>query len=106
MEYSSGHDWAKLFRQGFQLLERLAQDDRVCIRQPKRNLQVKLVRTISPGDDFVAYIDAIGDLDGTHCLIDWKTTLSRYPDAPDGLLSLDPQLVCYSWMSGRLKPQP
>src|SRR5439155_924156 len=27
-------------------------------------------------------------------------TSSRYPHEPVGLLTLDPQLVCYSWMSG------
>ena len=32
--------------------------------------------------------------------MEWKTTSSRYPEEPDGLLSLDPQLVCYSWMTG------
>ena len=26
-----------------------------------------------------AYIDAIGELDGNRCLMDWKTTTSRYP---------------------------
>jgi len=31
--------------------------------------------------------------------IDWKTT-SRYTDEPEGLLSLDPQLICYSWVTG------
>ena len=46
------------------------------------------------------YIDALGELDGEHCLIDWKTTTSRYPEEPNGLLSLDPQLICYSWISG------
>jgi hypothetical protein len=100
LEYSSGDDWARLYRQGIQLLERLAQDDRVRIRHPRKNLQVKLARTLSTGDEFVSYIDAIGELDGTPCLIDWKTTTSRYPEGPDGLLSLDPQLICYSWMSG------
>jgi CRISPR/Cas system-associated exonuclease Cas4 (RecB family) len=100
LEYSSGDDWARLYRQGIQLLERLAQDDRVRIRQPRKNLQVKLARTLPSGDEFVSYIDAIGELDGTPCLIDWKTTTSRYPEGPDGLLSLDPQLICYSWMSG------
>jgi hypothetical protein len=24
----------------------------------------------------------------------------RYPEEPDGLLALDPQLVCYSWVTG------
>ena len=41
---------------------------------------------------FVSYIDAIGELDGKRCLIDWKTTTSRYSEEPEGLLSLDPQL--------------
>jgi hypothetical protein len=45
-------------------------------------------------------VDAIGELDGAKCILDWKTTGSRYPEQPDGLLSLDPQLVCYSWMTG------
>ena len=30
----------------------------------------------------------------------WKTTSSRYPEEPHGLLALDPQLVCYSWVTG------
>ena len=51
-------------------------------------------------NQFVAYIDAIGELDGQRCLMDWKTTTSRYPEAPTGLLTLDPQLICYSWMTG------
>ena len=100
LEYSNADDWERLGRQGVQLLERLAQDDRIRIRQPGRNLQVKLLRPLSTGNDFVAYIDALGYLDGTRCLIEWKTTTSRYPEEPEGLLALDPQLVCYSWMSG------
>jgi len=32
--------------------------------------------------------------------MDWKTTTSRYAVEPEGLLSLDPQLICYSWISG------
>ena len=48
----------------------------------------------------MAYIDAIGNVDDRECFIEWKTTSSRYADQPEGLLSLDPQLVCYSWISG------
>ena len=48
----------------------------------------------------MAYVDAIGQLDGKRCLLEWKTTSSRYPEEPDGLLALDPQLVCYSWITG------
>ncbi|HXX16052.1 MAG TPA: hypothetical protein VEJ47_14220 [Candidatus Eremiobacteraceae bacterium] len=32
--------------------------------------------------------------------MDWKTTSSRYPDEPARLLTLDPQLICYSWITG------
>jgi len=82
------------------LLERFAQDDRVQIRSPKQNLQVKLTCSLFGGGDFVSYVDAIGKVDGTKCIIDWKTTTSRYPEHPEGLLALDPQLICYSWMAG------
>jgi hypothetical protein len=58
------------------------------------------VRDLPNTNQFVSYIDAIGELDGYRCLMDWKTTSSRYPEGPAELLSLDPQLICYSWMTG------
>jgi hypothetical protein len=70
------------------------------IPQPTENLQVKVVRKLPDTNQFVSFIDAIGELDGIRCLIDWKTTTSRYPEEPAGLLSLDPQLICYSWVTG------
>src|SRR5882724_5804804 len=33
-------------------------------------------------------------------MLEWKTASSRYPTEPNGLLALDPQLVCYSWITG------
>src|ERR1700676_4850732 len=100
LEYSRGDDWDRMLRQGIRLLERLAQDDRIRIQQPRDNMQVKLVRSLSGDNDFVSYIDAVGTLDGKRCLLEWKTTAARYPEEPDGLLALDPQLICYSWISG------
>jgi PD-(D/E)XK nuclease superfamily len=102
LEYSHRDTWDRMLQQGIQLLDRFAQEDRVRIRQPHRNLQIKFTRPLSssPGNDFVAYVDAIGQLDGTRCLLEWKTTSSRYPEEPLGLLALDPQLICYSWMTG------
>ena len=100
LQYSKGDSWDRMLQQGIQLLERFCQDGRVRIRQPRRNLQVKVARSISPQNEFVAYIDAIGYLDGLRCLLEWKTTSSRYPEEPQGLLALDPQLVCYSWVTG------
>jgi hypothetical protein len=99
-EYKKGESWDRLVHQGVHLLERFAQDDRVRIANAKSDLQVKLERELPGNNDFVAYIDALGELDGKRCLIDWKTTTSRYSEQPDGLLSLDPQLICYSWISG------
>lgn len=98
--YRKGDSWDRMAHQGVHLLEKFAQDDRIRVPRPEEHLQLKINRTLAGGNDFVSYIDAIGELDGEKCLIDWKTTTSRYTESPDGLLSLDPQLICYSWMSG------
>lgn len=100
LQYSKGDSWDRMLRQGIMLLTRFCQDDRVRVGQSRRNLQVKITRPVAGKNDFVAYVDAIGKLDGVPCLLEWKTSSSRYPEQPDGLLSLDPQLVCYSWMTG------
>src|SRR5260370_36740285 len=68
LEYSHGDSWERMFRQGVQLLERLAQDDRIRISQPSHNLQIKHERSIANGNDFVAYIDGIVKLGGNHSL--------------------------------------
>lgn len=100
LEYPNGSTWDRMLQQGILLLERFAQDHRVRVREPRKTLQVQFARLLPDGNDFVAYIDALGYLDGTRCLLEWKTTSTRYPEEPDGLLSLDPQLVCYSWITG------
>src|ERR1700740_2926619 len=99
-EYKKGESWDRLVHQGVHLLQRFAQDDRIKVRRPEQDLQVKMVRSLPGENEFVAYIDALGELDGTQCLIDWKTTTSRYSEEPAELLSLDPQMICYSWISG------
>jgi hypothetical protein len=86
LEYKKGETWDKLVHQGVHLLERFAQEDRVRISSPREN---------PGGHEFVGYLDAIGELDGRHCVMDWKTTTSRYPEGPQGLLSLDLQLICW-----------
>jgi hypothetical protein len=100
LHYSNNNTWQRMLQQGIMLLDRFSQEDRVRIRQPRRNLQIKFSRPIAGANEFVAYVDAIGKLDGTGCLLEWKTTGSRYAEEPSGLLALDPQLVCYSWMTG------
>ncbi len=100
LDYPNGESWDRMFHRGVKLLERFAQDGRVSIRRPRQNLQIKWTWRLSNGNDFVAYIDAIGELDGKRAVIDWKTTSARYPESPDGLLQLDQQLACYAWVTG------
>lgn len=100
LHYSNRDSWDRMLRQGIMLLDRFCQEDRIQIRQAQRNLQIKFTRQVGGNNDFVAYIDAIGKFDGRRSLLEWKTSSSRYPEEPQGLLSLDPQLVCYSWMTG------
>ena len=100
LEYKKGESWDRLVHQGVHLLEHFARDNRVRIHAPQQNLQIKFARGLPGGHEFIAYLDAIGELDGQPSVIDWKTTTSRYSEEPEGLLSLDPQLICYSWISG------
>ena len=70
-------------------------------RQPRRNLQIKFNRPVAGKNDFVAYIDAIGKLDGTRCLTGVEDLLEPIPGRACRVCwRLDPQLVCYSWMTG------
>jgi hypothetical protein len=87
-----------MLEQGIMLLTRFCQDDRVRVHRPRRNLQIKFARPVGR-NEFVAYIDAIGTLDGKRCLLEWKTSSARYSEEPAGVLSLDPQLLCYSWIT-------
>jgi hypothetical protein len=89
-----------MWRRGSQLLELFAQQGRVRVLHPERDLQVKILRRIDAASEFISYIDALGELDGRLSVIDWKTSTSCYVSEPDGVASLDLQLICYSWMSG------
>ena len=100
LSYGTRDTWDRMLHQGIVLLHLFAQEGRVWVPEPEANLQLKCTRAIDEQDEFVAYVDAIGELDGRRCIIDWKTTTARYTEEPQGLLSLDPQLTCYSWMTG------
>jgi hypothetical protein len=80
--YSGNDTWDSMLRQGIQLLERFAQDGRVRIRRPRSAQQVQFNRTLSSGNEFVSYVDATGELDGTPCVLEWKTASARYPEQP------------------------
>src|SRR5215470_15493556 len=79
LDYGKGDSWDRLVHQGVHLLETFARDDRIRIPHPEKNLQLKMMRALPNGSEFVAYIDAIGTIDDQRFLIDWKTTMSRYP---------------------------
>ena len=64
LHFSNRDTWDRMLEQGIMLLTRFCQDDRVRIYRPRRNLQVKFTRPIER-NEFVAYIDGIGKLDGT-----------------------------------------
>ena len=100
LTYSGNDTWDRMLHQGIQLLERFAQDGRISIRQPERHQQVQVRKPIAGSNDFLGYIDAIGQMDGTKSVLEWKTTSARYPEELAGLTALDPQLVCYSWLTG------
>jgi CRISPR/Cas system-associated exonuclease Cas4 (RecB family) len=100
LEYTKGEGWDLMAHQAVQLLDRFARENRVAIQRPARNLQVKYLRRLSDRSEYVAYVDAIGKLDNSRCLVEWKTTSARYPDEIDQLYSLDQQLIAYSWISG------
>jgi hypothetical protein len=100
LTYSGNDTWDRMLQHGIQLLDRFAQDGRVRIRQPQRHQQIQFRKPVAGRNDFVSYVDAIGELDGTKCVLEWKTTSARYPEEPVGISALDPQLICYSWMTG------
>ena len=100
LDYAKGDSWDRMAHQGVHLLELFAREERIRIHDPRRDLQVKINRSLPDGSDFVSYIDALGYFGETRSIIDWKTTTSRYPDESTGLLALDPQLICYSWITG------
>jgi PD-(D/E)XK nuclease superfamily len=98
LEYPNGDSWEKMLDQGQQLLERFREDQRVQIEDGRTDFQVKIRRPLPLSQrHFLAYIDALGWVDGVFCLIEWKTSTQAYPGSMPRMLELDPQLVCYSW---------
>ncbi len=103
VEYSRGDNWDRMAEEAILLLEGFVRDERVIIVDPLRNLQIRYTQRLSETSEFVAYVDAIGKLDGKNCLLEWKTSGARYPEEPSGLYALDPQLVADSWITGIAK---
>src|SRR5207244_193145 len=64
LQFSHGDSWDCMLEQGIQLLDRFCQEDRVRIRQPRRNLQIKFVRPLSDHNEIVASVVACGSMVG------------------------------------------
>ena len=101
LEYSHGDDWERVLRQGIAAARAgwpkttafaFANLNATCRRSSFGHSQTATSSwpTSMPS----------GTLDGTRRLLEWKTTTARYPEQPEGLTSLDLQLICYSWISG------
>jgi len=100
LEYGNGDSWERMQEQGQELLLRFQADQRVQIEDGRRDLQVRLHRPlVGSARDFMGYVDALGWVDGVHCVIEWKTSTLSYPVSSPRLLELDLQLICYSWMT-------
>ena len=66
-EYKKGDTWDRLVHQGIHLLQR---DERVRVQDPRTNLQIKVQRSLPGESEFLAYLDAITEVDGKRCLIE------------------------------------
>jgi PD-(D/E)XK nuclease superfamily len=53
-EYKKGDTWDRLVHQGVHLLQRFVQDDRIRIHDPGKSLQIKILRSLPRGAEFVA----------------------------------------------------
>jgi hypothetical protein len=96
LEFPHGTTWDDMLHRGLKLLERFAQDDRVRIPRPRRNLQIKFGRPIGKTNEFVAYIDAIGQLDGVRSSSTGKPVLPATRSNPKD---------CWPWIRSWL-PTP
>jgi len=47
LHYSERDSWDRMLQSGVQLLDRFAQDDRIRIRQSRRNLQIKCTKVLA-----------------------------------------------------------
>jgi hypothetical protein len=100
LDYGRRDTWSAMLEQGISLLELFRQQTRIHISDPQRDLQVCYRKQLDGKRQFLGVLDGIGVVDGTKAIIEWKTSSMRSPDQPPGIVGLDPQLVCYAWLSG------
>ena len=88
---AKGDNWERVLRQGLQLLERLAQDNRIRIRQPQAKLQKKLL-AVTSGRQRVRGLCRCHRVSGWHASVCWNGRPPRLAirKQPEGLLALDP----------------
>jgi hypothetical protein len=90
LEYGNEDSWEKMLEQGQDLLRRFQADQRIRIEDGRRDLQVRLHRPLTGSvRDFLGYIDALGWVDGIHCVIERKTSTLGYPESTPRVLELE-----------------
>src|ERR1700736_3305648 len=57
--YKKGETWDRFLHQGIHLLQRFVQDDRVRICNPRENLQIRMLRAVAGGGEFVANLEHV-----------------------------------------------
>jgi len=68
--------------------------------QSKEKSTNQNVAALLGGSEFVSYLDAIGEIDGQHCLIDWKTTTSAIQQNPRVYSRSTRNSFVIPWISG------
>lgn len=71
-----------------------AQADRVCIPRARENLQLKLIRSLPNGNEFVAFIDAVGEIAGLSMqkmyfpssMYEMASSCVSFQEVPSGLI--------------------
>jgi hypothetical protein len=85
LQFSNHDTWDWMLDRGIILLIRFCQDKRIRFTNHAATSRSRS-RVRSEKNEFVAYIDGIGKLDGIRSLLEWTTSSSCYPEEPKGRL--------------------
>src|SRR5260370_12161553 len=81
-EFKKGETWDRFVHQGIHLLQRFAQDSRVRIHNPRKDLPNKFLQMLAGRSEFLAFPAGTGGKGGGSTLIDSENTTRRQPRGP------------------------
>ena len=100
LTYSGNDTWDRMLQQGIQLLEPL-RPGRSCSHSAPAFHPADTVQSGLGFQQQFCRLRRRHWRTGRHaCVSGMENDLCRYPEEPAGISALDPQLVCYSWMTG------